>query len=331
MTKIRITDELLAAFADGNTTLEETMAVLQAAKEDETLRDVLEFSDRLDNKYNEDFTEKHPKAMVVPIGQQPKTVLLPYEALAATTATNDCVLACEKYVLKQRRQKPDYDRLRAEAEAHGWLRPEGTALYNIGRLLELARLSVVRRFDCTTDILANELAAGCSVIVAVDANILADSCAKGGKPNHAIVVTGLSKEDDDVEVHDPDSPKSTDHYPVSVFEKAWAQSKCFMVSTTERGVRPYEPHPIDVDDVALPQSLDEITEAIAENAHEVWAQKRQAEGWRYGPMRDDRLKETPDMVPYCELTDSEKEYDRATAMRTIKLLYKLGYAIVKRQ
>lgn len=330
MTKIKITDELLAAFADGNTTLEETLAVVQAAKEDKTLRAVLELSDRLDEKYNEDFTEKRHKAMVVPIRQQSKTVL-PYEALAATTATNDCVLACEKYVLKQRGHETDYDRLRKDAEKHGWLKPEGTTLYNIGRLLELAKLSVVRRFDCTIDILANELAAGCSVIVAVDAGLLANPDAKGGAPNHAVVVTRLSREDDLVEIHDPDSKLSIDHYSISVFDKAWAQSKCFMVSTTERGVRPYEPHPIDVDDVALPQSLDEITEAIAENAHEIWALKRQAEGWKYGPMRDDKKRETPDMVPYCELTDSEKEYDRATAMRTIKLLYKLGYGIVKRQ
>lgn len=331
MTKIKITDELLAAFVDGNTTLEETIAVLNAAKKDKTLKAVLELSDRLDDKYNEDFTEKHPKTIVVPIRQQPKTVLLPYEALAATTATNDCVLACEKYVLKQRGHETDYDRLRKEAEEHGWLKPEGTTLYNIGRLLELAKLSVVRRFDCTIDIVVNELAAGCSVIVAIDANLLANPEANGEAPNHAVVVTKLSREEDLVEIHDPDSKKSKDCYSVNVFEKAWGQSKNFMVSTTERGVRPYEPHPIDVEDVTLPKSLDEITEAIAENAHEVWAEKRQAEGWKYGPMRDDKKKETPDMVPYCELTDSEKEYDRATAMRTIKLLYKLGYGIVKRQ
>lgn len=331
MKKVKITDEMLAAFADGNTTLEETLAVIDAAKEDETLNAVLELSDRLDDKYNEDFTEKHPKAVVVPIRQQPKTILLPYEALAATTATNDCVLACEKYVLKQRGHEADYDRLRKDAEKHGWLKPEGTTLYNIGRLLELAKLSVVRRFDCNVDILANELAAGCSVIVAVDANLLANPEAKGEAPNHAVVVTQMSREEDNIEIHDPDSKQAIDNYSINIFEKAWAQSKCFMVSITERGVRPYEPHPIDVDDVALPQSLDEITEAIAENAHEVWAQKRQADGWKYGPMRDDKLKETPDMVPYCELTDSEKEYDRATAMRTIKLLYKLGYGIVKRQ
>jgi rubrerythrin len=55
------------------------------------------------------------------------------------------------------------------------------------------------------------------------------------------------------------------------------------------------------------------------------------EGWTYGPVRDDKKKQTPDMVPYKDLSDGEKEYDRATAMRSIKLLKKLGYDVVKVQ
>ena len=76
--------------------------------------------------------------------------------------------------------------------------------------------------------------------------------------------------------------------------------------------------------------LNELREAIAENAHDIWAESRMAEGWTYGPRRDDRLKQTPDLVPYSQLSESEKEYDRKMAMRTIKLLKKLGYDLIKR-
>ena len=91
----------------------------------------------------------------------------------------------------------------------------------------------------------------------------------------------------------------------------------------------YEPHPIDLSDVQLDSDLLALTELIAENTHEVWAAGRRKEGWTYGPCRDDRLKQTPNMVPYSELPDSEKEYDRVTAMETLKAIYALGYKIVK--
>ena len=73
----------------------------------------------------------------------------------------------------------------------------------------------------------------------------------------------------------------------------------------------------------------ELTERIAENVHEVWAAGRIREGWRYGAVRDDAKKETPCLIPYSELPESEKEYDRNTAMETLKLILSLGYRIEK--
>lgn len=92
----------------------------------------------------------------------------------------------------------------------------------------------------------------------------------------------------------------------------------------------YTPRPFNVDDVVIPAELEELREAIAENIHEVWAAGRIKEGWTYGPERDDKLKKHPDLIPYAELTDGEKQYDRETAMNTIKLVIKLGYDLVKR-
>lgn len=92
----------------------------------------------------------------------------------------------------------------------------------------------------------------------------------------------------------------------------------------------YVPQPIDTGGVELPDSLTELTEQIARNVHDVWAAGRIAEGWTYGERRDNTLKKHPGLVPYDELTESEKEYDRHTAMETLKLIRKLGFEISKR-
>lgn len=92
----------------------------------------------------------------------------------------------------------------------------------------------------------------------------------------------------------------------------------------------YIPSPIDVDDVVFPAELESLREAIAENTHEVWAAGRIKEGWTYGPERDDKLKKHPDLIPYSELTEGEKQYDRDTAENAIKLVIKLGFDLVKR-
>jgi hypothetical protein len=89
----------------------------------------------------------------------------------------------------------------------------------------------------------------------------------------------------------------------------------------------YQPKPISTAHVRLPATLGGLTERLAENTHDVWAQQRLAEGWTYGPKRDDDAKTHPCLVPYAELPESEREYDRKTAMETLKVVLVLGYAI----
>ena len=92
----------------------------------------------------------------------------------------------------------------------------------------------------------------------------------------------------------------------------------------------YIPNPIDTTDITLSEKILELTEKIAENVHETWAAGRIAEGWTYGPERDDAKKQTPCLVPYDQLSESEKEYDRKTALETLKLIVALGYSIEKK-
>jgi len=91
----------------------------------------------------------------------------------------------------------------------------------------------------------------------------------------------------------------------------------------------YEPRPIDTSRVKLTDDILELTELLARNAHDIWARQRLADGWRYGPQRDDAKKEHPSLVPYEELSESEKVYDRQAAMETLKGIIALGYRIEK--
>ena len=89
----------------------------------------------------------------------------------------------------------------------------------------------------------------------------------------------------------------------------------------------YTPIPLDTDKIQLPEELLGLTELLAENTHDVWAAERIADGWKYGPVRDDRLKTSPCLVPYSQLPESEKAYDRKTALAAIKAIIWFGYEI----
>lgn len=91
----------------------------------------------------------------------------------------------------------------------------------------------------------------------------------------------------------------------------------------------YSPNPIDTTDVELSEELLELVELLAENTHDVWAKGRMDEGWTLGPVRNDELKQHPCLIPYSELPESEKEYDRNTSMETLKAIRKLGWKIEK--
>jgi class 3 adenylate cyclase len=89
----------------------------------------------------------------------------------------------------------------------------------------------------------------------------------------------------------------------------------------------YTPRPIDTSQVKLSEDVLELTELLARNTHEIWAQQRFAEGWQRGAERDDKLLEHPGLVSYEELPEAEKEYDRNTALETLKTILSLGYRI----
>lgn len=88
----------------------------------------------------------------------------------------------------------------------------------------------------------------------------------------------------------------------------------------------YTPSPIDTSRIEVPKELNNLIERLAENNHETWAKQRIEEGWVYGSTRNDEKKQHPDLIPYDELPDNEKEYDRITARETIKAIISLGFS-----
>lgn len=95
------------------------------------------------------------------------------------------------------------------------------------------------------------------------------------------------------------------------------------------GILNYVPQPTDTSDVQLPEELSVLIEQMAKNVHEVWAQNRINQGWSYGKQRNDELRHHPCLIPYEELPEVEKDYDRNTALGTLKLIRKLGFKIEK--
>ena len=91
----------------------------------------------------------------------------------------------------------------------------------------------------------------------------------------------------------------------------------------------YIPHPIDTSGIQLPEELNPLLEAMAKNVHEIWAQERISQGWTYGEKRDDTQKHHPCLIPYEDLPEEEKVYDRNTSLETLRLILKLGFAIRK--
>ena len=89
----------------------------------------------------------------------------------------------------------------------------------------------------------------------------------------------------------------------------------------------YLPQPLDTAGVILSRELTALTERLAENTHDLWAATRLSQGWTHGPARDDTAKQHPCLIPYADLPESEKIYDRETALGTLRAILALGYTI----
>lgn len=313
-----ISDELLAAFLDGNTSKEETQQVLQALKSDKQLQEVLDVALKTD----EDTT-------LILHNPTVSFEILPMLQKAAISGENICAVLCEIFILHRRQLPYDEEWLLNTARRKDWLKPEGTPLYCLGNLLAYSGMFVTRKYDSSLEDIKQAIKKDNDVVVGVDREKLyAEEVDLEDLTNHAVVVTHI--ENNIVTIFDPYEEPYISNIPLQDFLNAWKESHNYMIQVLQ-SVDEYEPHPIDVDTIPLDGDLEELQEAIAENAHDVWAEARIKDGWTYGKERNDAQKHNPDLVPYTALSEGEKEYDRIMAFKTIKLVKKLGYDIIKRK
>lgn len=224
----KASDEVLAAFLDGNATAEESQCILDALVDDAGLREILRVSHLVD----------------ADLGLFPdECECLPMTAMAASCEDGAfCCLECEKYVMSSFDVPFDGDELLADAVQNGWMKEDGTALHNVGRHLEKKGLLVSREYKKSLSDLAAILAGGGRVIVAVDGGELLGNSEEerredifvGEIPDHTVVVLSVDFNNQIVKLFDPNSSESEDEYPLSVFEDAWNDSKNYLVAITQR-------------------------------------------------------------------------------------------------
>jgi hypothetical protein len=99
----------------------------------------------------------------------------------------------------------------------------------------------------------------------------------------------------------------------------------YLVMIATKGKIEFLRFPIDTNDVELTPDIVELCELLAKNTHEVWSETRIKDGWSYGKERNDANRKHPCLIPYEELSEAEKEYDRNTSIKTLKLIVKLGF------
>ena len=349
---MEITSELLAAYAEGNVSESERNAVRQyladhpdqlesvAIMMDEDFDIQLEESDKASSR---SFDEELDALLDEIESEEPETgtpsvSILPLMSKAAQNVVDNlCAVRCEGYALRALGIDISDEELEKEAEDHCWLMTEGTPLHCIGLLSEKRGLYASRRYGCSIDEIIRAVANGEMVIAAIDNTELSQSVEEARKndlqngktPNHAVVIQSVDLENRTITILNPGHPALSHTYPLDIFQNAWDDSVHYIVILSNQSN--YDPHPLNLDDVPIEPELLELREAIAENAHEVWAKTRKDQGWSYGPERDDTKKLHPDMLPYNLLPESEKEYDRLMAINTIKLVKKLGWDLKKRK
>lgn len=347
-----ITNELLAAYAEGHVSDSERTAVRQyLAEHPEELESVMimmdeDFDIQLDDKDREVPSRSFDEELDALLDEieadvsnesTPPSILPLMSKAAQNVVDNLCAIRCEGYALRALGIDVSDEELEKEAEDNRWLKPEGMPLHCMGLLSEKRGLYVSRRYGCSIDIIIRAVTNGEIVIAAIDKTELSQSLEEakrndllnGKSPNHAVIIQSVDLETKTITILDSGNTTLSQTYPIDIFQNAWDDSTNYIVILSNQSN--YEPHPLDLDDVEIEPELMDLREAIAENAHEVWAKTRKDQGWLYGKERDDAKKLHPDMIPYNLLPESEKEYDRQIAINTIKLVKKLGWELKKRK
>lgn len=251
----RISDELLAAYLDGNTSPIENLFVEGSLSSDagileasDILSDMTMFS-QIDN-FNDVFSDFGLSDIFSqPISIETNT----YNEVMDTNEMvpdiqqqypDSCAIKSQQIILNEFGIDVNEDQLVQFSYEQGWYNADGTgtAAGDVGNLLETANIPVTRQEDANVFNLVSELSQGHKVIVGVDSEELwgnkfmawLKDFFMGDTPDHALVVAGIDTSDPNnvmVIVDDPGSGEYHKAYPLDQFMDAWSDAQCYMVST----------------------------------------------------------------------------------------------------
>lgn len=251
----RISDELFAAYLDGNTSPIENLFVESSLSNDagileasDILSDMTMFS-QIDN-FNDVFSDFG----LSDIFSQPISIETnSYNEVMDTNGMvpdiqqqypDSCAIKSQQIILNEFGIDVNEDQLVQFSYEQGWYNADGTgtAAGDVGNLLETANIPVTRQEDANVFNLVSELSQGHKVIVGVDSEELwgnkfmawLKDFFMGDTPDHALVVAGIDTSDPNnvmVIVDDPGSGEYHKAYPLDQFMDAWSDAQCYMVST----------------------------------------------------------------------------------------------------
>lgn len=333
---MEITNEILAAYAVGNVSESEREAVHQYLTDNpselETVMMMMDddyeleidgknnvsegniFNNRLDDLLDEIETE-------TPLDRVSANTVLPLMAKAAQNDTdNSCAIRCEGYALRTLGVDITDEELMAEAETQGLLKPDGTALYNIGQLSAQHGLFVSKKYDCTIGDILKSIKHGDVVIAVIDnAELPLDPIEAekidrlyGELPNHALIIQSVDVEKNIITLLNPGENDEIRQYTLYVFLEAWDDSANYLIISNRNH---YKPHPVNLSDITLDEDIVRLQDVFAENIHELWAKAHI---------------EDQNQLPFDLLPQQEKEHYRQMALESIKLLKKLGWQLTKK-
>ena len=264
-----ISDELLAAYIDGNTTESENALIENALNDDsmlseacEIVSDSVSFGSSFDwDLHKGDFgfwelglppvvTEENLNESVMESNKvfaiYGDDALNQVSDFVRQSYPDTCAIKSQQLVLERFGIHISEDDLRAEAIAHGWYTPgRGTSMEDVGKLLELHGVDVHQYVNGNICNIMNELAQGHEVIMGVDSGELwhygfkekiEDLIPGIGGADHALIVSGINTDNPHnvkVIITDPGTGDLCKEYSLSQFVDAANDSHFYMVTTDQ--------------------------------------------------------------------------------------------------
>ena len=252
---MEITNKLLAAYARGNVSEEERLAVRHHLAENpadmQTIFEVIdaEYQDieemvcpkekrHIDSPGHADYenVRKGLKNLTKEIKNRSRATM--FAIAADNTIDNLCDIRCEGYALRKLGIQTSDEQLEKESREHEWLTEKGTRLVNICNLCELHGAKVSRQLESNLEDILSALEKDQIVIVSVDEGELVgdielerqEDLTTGKQPDHVVIVAGLDTQKQEITIIDPNTPQFNDTYPLERFMDAWDDSSNFMIT-----------------------------------------------------------------------------------------------------